>query len=374
MKIAMQNFQPMAMFNKLLNGHGKSEVSAHSNSVHQLDKKNIATNIMQGRLAESLGMPQQAANDNSSSFDFEKVAENVLGFVKEALLQAKENGADDNTLKNMLYDAKKGIKMGIADASAELEESGLMTDDIKNGIHEANSLLKEGLKDLSEQLVAQPVVGIANYREASLYNLSNAASFSFTTQEGDQVDIQFNAEYLQQNATALRYDANSLDYASSSQESLNYAFSFAVNGDLNEDEQAAINELMGNLQNVSELFFDGDLEQAFEQALEIGMDTSQLSAFSMNLQRTETYASVKEYQQVLPAKEIADQLMPLNNELSAAYEKAKPLALENQLASLLEWLNEGQPELNKLLEYSQAVFEQLASLDNLVQEQSDSVS
>ncbi|WP_019615670.1 DUF5610 domain-containing protein [Psychromonas ossibalaenae] len=367
MRIGMPSFQPAALFNKLLQSEGKNEISQQSN-VHYIEKKSFAVNIMHGKLASSLGIPEQSAQQDKSAFDFEKAAENVLSFVTEAITKAKENGADDKTLKGMLHDAKKGIKTGFAEAKSELKDAGLMTKEIKNGIHEAKHLIKDGLKDFSKELFKPQegaVNGMTNYREAERYNLTNDASFSITTNEGDQINITFNADYLQQSAAVLKFDENSMDYAQSNYESFNYAFSFEVNGELNEDEQAAVNELMGSLQNVSDLFFEGDLEDAFDEALNVGMDTSQLAAFSMNLQSTETYAAVKEYQQVLPGKEIADQLQPLNNELTDAYETAKPLALEEQLAGLLEWLNQEEPEVNKLIEYSQALFEQLAQLDKL---------
>lgn len=369
MKVELQNFQPLKVFNQFMKGSVKTDNHAVTHSEHQIDKKNVATNIVNNRLNEALGLPAQNASNDNNIFDFDAVGKNILGFVSDAINHAKENGATEGELKQMLSDAKKGIKEGLTDASKELKESGLLSKEIKHGIHETKDFLKEGLKSLSDDLFKTEtslVSGLSSYREANHYNLAKDASFSFTTQEGDQVDITFNSNYLQQSASVLKLSDQSLDYASSKQSSFQAAFSFEVNGELNEDEQQAINALMGNLQNVSDLFFDGNLEDAFEEAQTILMDTTHLAAFSMDLQRTETVASIKEYQQVMPGKAIAEQFVPLNNELTDAYQHAKPFAIEAHLTELLSWLMPEQEGTDNLLEYSQAVFEQLANQDALL--------
>jgi hypothetical protein len=71
---------------------------------------------------------------------------------------------------------------------------------------------------------------------------------------------------------------------------------------------------------VSDLFFNGEVESAFEEAKTISMNPTHLAAFSMDLQRTETIVSIKEYQQVMPGKELAQRFIPINDELTKAYE------------------------------------------------------
>jgi len=368
MKVDMQNFQPLAMFNQFTKGFVKTDVAPSHQSVNHIDKKNVATNIVNSRLNDALGLPQGTASNDADIFDFETVGKNILGFVTDAISHAKDNGATKGELEQMLADAKKGIKEGLADASKELKQSGLLSDEIKHGIKETNHFLKDGLKSLSEDLFKvsdNPATKLTSYSEASHYNLTKDASFSFTTKEGDEVSISFNSDYLQQSASALKMTDSSLDFASSQKTSFQAAFSLTVNGDLNEDEQQAINELMGNLQNVSNTFFDGNLDEAFEKAKDISMDPTHLAAFSMDLTRTETVASIKEYQQIMPGKELAEQFIPLNNELSNAYEQAKPFAIEEHLSDLLSWVMPEQKESADLLEYSKAVFEQLGKLDSL---------
>ena len=93
------------------------------------------------------------------------------------------------------------------------------------------------------------------------------------------------------------------------------------------------------------------------------MDTSQLAAFSMNLQQTESMSNVKQYQRNIPGQDLAEQLRPINEGLGRAREQAKPLNIESELVSLLEWLNQDKEKLDKLLEYSRTVFEQYSLLE-----------
>lgn len=371
MKVDMQHFKPLALFQQFAKGSVKTEQSSSINTGHHINKQNVAASIVNNKLTDALGMPAQRASNGNEIFDFEAVGKNILSFVSDAMTRAKEKGASEGELNQMLSDAKKGIQEGLGDASKELQASGLLTKEFKDGIKATSEFLDDGLKELRDGLTSSDASlhqGVTNYREASHYNLTKDASFRFTTKEGDQVNITFNSDYLQQSASALQLSEGSSEYASLKETTFQAAFSFEVNGELNEDEQQAINDLMGSLQNVSDLFFDGNLDKAFEEAKTINMDPTHLAAFSMDLQRTETIASIKEYQQVMPGKEIAQQLMPINDELEKAYEHAEPFAIEAHLSELLGWLMPEEESSNELLNYSQAIFDQLKNLRNSPEE------
>lgn len=372
MKIGSSGFQPASLFNQLFKKSDKAqEHSQMSGSVHFSKNTQIASKIMQDKLSNSLSMPPTSNNKPESLFDFEEVAKNVLGFVKIAVLNAQNNGASDDKLKDILTQARSGIETGIKEASGELEDSGLMTDDIKEGISKSAELMSEGLDEF-EATLNRPQASSVNYAQASSYNLSNGADLTIKTQEGDEIRISFNSDYQHQNAAAYQSNNQSESFAYQDSKSYSASFSFEVNGDLNEEEQEAINALMSDLQKVSDDFFSGSLEDAFEQASKINMDTSQLAAFSMNLQQTESLVSVKEYRSNMPGVDLAKQLAPLNEGLEQAYEQAKPLSIENELAGILQWLNQEREQADKFIEYSQSLFEQLALLDNEVPENDES--
>jgi len=368
MKVDMQHFQPLAMHHQRANGMLKTDNDAKKEGSNHINKNDVATNLVNNKLNDALGVATPVESSNSGLFDAEGVAKNILGFVSNAINDAKENGATPEKLEKMLTDAQKGMRKGLSEASKALSESGLLTDEISIGIKKVGDLLSEGVQTLSDNLFKTDkaaLTGLSSYREASHYSLTKEGDYRITTKEGDEINITFNADYLQQSASAVRLSDQSFEYAASQQSSFQAAFSIEINGELNDDEQQAVNALMGSLQNVSELFFSGDFDAAFERAQAVSMDSSQLASFSMDLQRTETVASIKEYQQIMPGKALANQFIPLNTELTNAFEQAKPFAIEAHLTELLDWLIPEEHEADDLLAYSQAVFGKLAELSAL---------
>ena len=363
MKISMPQFQiSNSPINQLMKGHI---------SIAGQDKSVQANNIIQNKLSSALGMPAED-QDKPSIFDYEAVANNVLKFVQGVISKEKNNGADDDKLKSMLLAARSGIKTGFAEASEVLNKSGLMSDDIKQGIDEAGKLIKQGLATFERSLFnneLQTKVQNENvqqtYKEASRYRLTENAAFSFTTQEGDQVNIRFNSDYLERQAMIVKESENSLETIHDQSTSLSMAFSMEVNGDLNEDEKKAINNLMSSLQDVSSLFFEGNIEGALDEALDISMNSKQLAAFSMDLQRSETMTSIKKYQKMMPGKDVSELVQPLNQLLKNSYEQAQPLNVTDHLPDLLQWINSSESEasVQKLTEYADAFYTLLAEQD-----------
>ena len=178
------------------------------------------------------------------------------------------------------------------------------------------------------------------------------------------MSISFADAFKQQSASSYQRNGQNEGYASASSQSRELSFSMSVNGDLNEDEQKAINAMMEDLQNVSKTFFGGDLEQAFEQAQELNLGNEQLVAFSMDLKQTKTFAAIKGYEEnkPTPEKAVAEKIAPFNDDLKNAFNKAGDLGLQNELSGILQWLNQDQEEIGKLVDYTKSMFEQMNKL------------
>jgi hypothetical protein len=71
-----------------------------------------------------------------------------------------------------------------------------------------------------------------------------------------------------------------------------------LEGELNEAELAAITNLAGNLQQLSESFFAGDASAAFEQGLQLGFDTTQIAGFAFELQQSQSSSQITRYRQI----------------------------------------------------------------------------
>jgi hypothetical protein len=365
MKIGNFSFTPSNNVNTFNNKANIQQPAIQSaQDSYKQNGQELAAKVLGDKMAEQLGLPVAQKQASESLFDFDEIVNNVLDFVTGAVNNAKANGADDEKLQNMLSDARAGVQTGIDDAIEELKDTGVFNDEMEEGINKSKEGIFNGLDDLENELFnPQPYsVGIT---QAQYVSMSSNAEYTFTTAEGDEVSISF-ADAYESESASYQQNSSSESFASSSSESRQVSFSMSVNGDLNEQEQEAINAMMEDLQDVSNTFFGGDLDKAFEQAQELSLGSEQLVAFSMDLRQTKVVAAVKSYEQYQPApeKEIADALAPFNDDLRDVFEKADELGFQNQLAGILEWLNQDQEEIDKLVDYTKSMFENLNQLNS----------
>jgi hypothetical protein len=139
--------------------------------------------------------------------------------------------------------------------------------------------------------------------QSTTYVRKDKASLAITTQEGDQVQIRFrNKEgVVSQTATSA-----------SGEERRVYAFSagrieIAVQGELNDEELAAITELVDKVESLAADFFAGDVQKAFEAASTLGFDAEQIAGFALKLSTRESLRqqSIGNPLEALPAKPAA---------------------------------------------------------------------
>jgi hypothetical protein len=144
--------------------------------------------------------------------------------------------------------------------------------------------------------------------QSTTYVRKDKASLAITTQEGDQVQIRFrNKEgVVSQTATSAGGEERRV-----------YAFSagrieIAVQGELNEEELAAITELVDKVESLAADFFAGDVQKAFEAASTLGFDAEQIAGFALKLSTRESLRqqSVGKPADALPAKSAAPPKSP----------------------------------------------------------------
>ncbi|RZF95445.1 hypothetical protein EXT42_00125 [Pseudoalteromonas sp. CO302Y] len=370
MKIGNQGYMPNTNVNKY---NGKQPLqqptiqSAHDS--YQQKGRELAAKVLGDKLAAELGLPVVEEKKDKPLFDFEAIVKNVLDFVGGAIRKAKADGADDEKLKSMLGEARKGVQMGVDEAYEELKGSNLLNDDIEEGIEKSKEGIFSGIDQLEESLF-NPKPASVSVSQAQYVSLRNNAEYTFTTAEGDEVSISFADAYTSQSASAYSKRGGNEAFVSESSQSRELSFSMSVNGELNEQEQEAINALMEDLQGVSETFFSGSLDEAFKQAQELSLGNEQLVAFSMDLRQTKTVASIKGYEQVRPTpeKDVAEKLAPFNDDLKETLNKANELGLQNQLAGILEWLNQDKEEVSKLVDYTKTMLEQMNKINADIEE------
>ncbi|GAC99923.1 DUF5610 domain-containing protein [Agarivorans albus] len=275
----------------------------------------------------SLPKPQQV-----SVFDAEEVARNVLNFVASSLHSAKQSGMSEDKLAEMMAQARKGVDMGFEGAREELSDAGILNEELEKGIDKSYDLIQEGLEKIEE--------GDYEIQSAPLYSQlamssSQSATMELETAEGDKVTISYGSQL----AASYSEGRSSIQASFSSQQQ----FSFSVEGDLNGDELAAIADLIKQVDEVGQQFFSGDLDKAFDQALNIGFDEQQLVGFAVNFQQQQSVAVTQAYQQANDKSSGGSELVPDLSEFLSSWQdiQAKVSALFAQPESATETLLAG---------------------------------
>lgn len=260
-------------------------------------------------------------------FDFEEVADNVLSFIDGAMKLAKEKGADDEKLAEMFGQAKKGVEKGFSMARKDL--AGFMTPELEEGIDNSFKAIRKGLDEIEKQYLGkEDEKDAVSIGQAAAITREDSSDITLTTKEGDEVTIafesikSFNAQRelsieasRQQNENQQGTESGvSAAYAESYQYFESERFSFSVKGELSQEELDDIASLVEQSSGLVDKFFNGDVNQAFQQASEIGLEDSQIAGFALELSRSETVEVVQTYERVShygDSEEVAAQTPPI---------------------------------------------------------------
>ncbi|MDO6765670.1 DUF5610 domain-containing protein [Agarivorans sp. 1_MG-2023] len=311
----------------------------------------------------SLPKPQQV-----SVFDAEEVARNVLNFVASSLYSAKQSGMSEDKLAEMMAQARKGVDIGFEGAREELSDAGILNEELEKGIDKSYDLIQDGLEKIEEGDYEIQSAPIASQLAMSS---SQSASMQLETAEGDKVTISYGSQL------AASYSEGGSSYQASfaSQQQ----FSFSVEGDLNEDELAAIADLIKQVDEVGQQFFSGDLDKAFDQALTIGFDEQQLVGFAVNFQQQQSVAVSQAYQQADDKAAGGSDLVPDLSQFLSSWQdiQAKVSALFAQPESTTETLlagilpvsspseeNDKQADIERFKGFADRMAEALAMFNN----------
>ncbi len=222
----------------------------------------------------------------------------ILSFIEQRLLLDIEAGATEEELLSRIEAGIEGFQRGFNEAKEQLQGMGLLSPEIADDIGDTYALVMAGADELRSKYasslyerpepaiqpleVAAPSVGRYGYAEAKTFD------FALTTEDGDKVVIRASArDILAMNGSGAQYHNQG-------------RFQLQVQGELDEQELAAINELLGDVTDLAGDFYEGDLDGAFEAALALDYDESEIAGFALQLTRTEVQRASHAYQSVLP--------------------------------------------------------------------------
>lgn len=258
------------------------------------------------RLAERLGLEPGALAGKANDFTPEKVAGRILGFIEQRLQSEQAAGADTSRLQKVLEQTRDGVERGFAEARKILDGMGVLKGKVASDIDDTYQKIQDGFSDLDKRFNpdAALVEGSSKVTAYSERFAAQAETFemSVTTRDGDRLRIsigQASAFRSQTGVIASSNGTGSTVAVSSQSSSLQIgARLVSVEGELDEGELAALEKLFGQVQELSDKFYAGDLSGAFDRAMALEMDGEQLASMSLRLTQTTVHQATDAYSAV----------------------------------------------------------------------------
>ena len=129
----------------------------------------------------------------------------------------------------------------------------------------------------------------------------SAESFDLNAlfEDGAVSDVSFGKEWVSRSSDKVKVESTSDGITTeASYQSKTYtagSLEFEVDGSLDADELEAIADLLQGVDELSQTFFDGDMTKAFDQALQLGYDKSEIAGYALELRDQELSVEQTKY-------------------------------------------------------------------------------
>ncbi|MFK5985390.1 MAG: hypothetical protein QM479_08180, partial [Pseudomonadota bacterium] len=128
---------------------------------------------------------------------------------------------------------------------------------------------------------------------------SRQTSVEIFTRDGDKVTINLIREQSESSSQFYAKDENQSIYAESYSSTSYSSVEYQVEGDLDEGEQSAIDDLLKQLNGVAKDFYQGDIESAFNKAKQVGFNSDELAKFSVDMSHQQSnQVAMSSYQSI----------------------------------------------------------------------------
>ncbi|WP_341206538.1 DUF5610 domain-containing protein [uncultured Psychrosphaera sp.] len=263
-------------------------------------------------------------------------ANNILKFIELRLQQDKKDGATLDELTSRIDAGIEGFELGYAQANEALEQLNLLNPELESEISLTQSKVLEGIEQLKQTYLgtvpedtnvtddpnndmpkSASVTSTEQFVQGQQSTQANEFSFDLVTADGDKVTIYTSALMARKNESGYSSSLQNgqlVEMAYQSHAELKQSqFMFSVEGDLDEDELVAINNLLNNVNDLAKDFYSGDVESAFNKALSMDYDAAEISEFSISLTQIKNFTAYKAYQTDTPLfnANAIDDLKPL---------------------------------------------------------------
>jgi hypothetical protein len=316
------------------------------------DNRKVAARVLGISISQSLTIDGRAAdvtakNENDEQkakkpfFDFEEVARNVLNFVGNVIKKASADGAPDEKLNALFEEARYGVSRGIKLAEDELGLNA--TEEVKDGITKSRASIFDGIQALEKSILDKSGESAQTVKTSGSIEKTELSEFLVRTRDGDGVQISFG---LLENTSKESFTSDN----GRSQARIIYkqttSFSLQIKGELDENELQAIGNLVAQADDVANAFYRGDIEKAYDKALNVGFDNKELSSFALQLSKVESSQKIQKYGEVqkyseTPSKDLqAPKAVAeyVNKVLDGMNQAAQQLGLQEDFKSIINSL------------------------------------
>ncbi len=310
----------------------------HNNGFYS---RSDSVSLLEKALSDGLGKNVDLQENRYEQFSAKTIAKNVLSFIRQELSNARSNGASEQALQGIVDKARDGIEQGFASASEALKGRFETQPGLERELDKAFNKIQRGLElidnrfapnvesvdsqntelsnaqsgqvtsnsDTGNNVVSTAGSGVGNseeqikttqieYSKTRDVQASRSFELSIKTQEGDTVNLSIQKFYNKQVSKEAVFNEDGFTVNIDRQIQKGKEISYQVNGDINEQEQAAIDKLIKNVDRLADKFYTGNFAGAFQTATSIGIDADQLANFSLNLQSSRTVEVTKTYKEV----------------------------------------------------------------------------
>ena len=373
-------------------------------------------NVLEKALSEELGKRVGFDSNSRNESPARTIVKNVLGFVRQELREARSNGASEQQLQTILNKAAEGIQAGFAQAKDILQSRLDTNPRLERQIERAFNRIERGLERLDNRFApsvdsqsvaqanSQNQVANGSSADADANNVglvsaapndvtaanesrqieftktksverSRSFQLSIQTQEGDTVNLSIEKSYSKQFSKQATFNDEGFSVNIERQVQREKQVSYQVSGDINEQEQAAIDKLIRNVDRLADKFYSGNLAGAFQKAARIGIDADQLANFSLNLQSSKSVEVTKTYREVqgAPATQEPSPVASLGAFIGDVAQAANEDAITNAVSEPLPVATELFKQIAVRDErYSQLVVEQSVEVvDQVIEDLAD---
>lgn len=295
-----------------------------------------------------------------------KAASTILGFIERRLKMDVAEGATQEQLQSRLEAGLTGFKKGFAEAEEQLKALSQFSPEVAADVADTYKQVLDGVDalrakfitaattpvtttNLDKPAIATPAAANNIAIQQGLYEYAEARDFKFqlTTKEGDKVSIRSSSSIGV--SAAIGRDSNGVSVSGSKSSANN--FELSIEGDLNESELNAINDLLGRVDKLAGQFYSGNLDDVFDKAVSLGYDDQQISSYALNLSQVQIQQIAESYSTFAPEGEqtpsLANQMAPVGDfikDVLSTLNVAENFIDPHQLLLDLTWKMAGQAE------------------------------